>query len=87
MPKYITFHKDVQSFGGKIVYIILNKRTGKPLGDVFWYAPWKQWTARMDEDAVWSQDCLDDVRRFIIGLQTTVSNPSNRPDDRADAGD
>lgn len=69
MPKYIRFDKDVtQQYGGREVYAIVNKRCGTPIGNVFWYPPWRQWTARFNDDAVWSQDCLADVREFILSL-------------------
>ena len=68
MAKYIRFEKDGQLFGGRDVYAIINKRSGVPIGNVFWYHPWRQWTVRFDEDSIWSQDCLSDVRDFILGL-------------------
>lgn len=51
-----------------LLYSIRNNRSGGALGVVFWYAPWKQWCARFDENTVWSQDCLEDVRTFINSL-------------------
>lgn len=68
MAKYITFQKDGQTFGGKDVYEVANKKSGKPLASIFWYQPWRQWTVRFDDNAVWSQDCLADVREFILSL-------------------
>ena len=69
MAKFIRFEKDnSQQFGDREVYAIVNKRSGMPIGNIFWYQPWQQWAARFDEDSVWSQDCLADVREFILSL-------------------
>jgi len=63
--KFIRFDVRDDKLGGKPVYAIVNKKSGGELGQAFYYAPWKQWTARFDEDAVWSHDCLADVREFL----------------------
>lgn len=63
--KFIRFEKRDDRHGGKPVYAIVNKRSGGELGQAFYYPPWRQWCARFDEDAVWSQDCLTDVSEFL----------------------
>lgn len=76
MAKYIEFKKDeIQRYGGREVYVVVNKRSGTEIGNVFWYPPWRQWTARFDEDAVWSQDCLADMREFMLSLPNTSGQP------------
>lgn len=65
MAKFIRFDKEPEDHEGKPVFSIVNKRAGDPLGQVFWYGPWRQWCCRFSEDSVWSQDCLADVREFI----------------------
>jgi hypothetical protein len=75
VAKYIEFKKDeIQRYGGREVYAVVNKRSGTEIGNIFWYPPWRQWTARFDEDSVWSHDCLADVREFILSM----SNASNQ---------
>lgn len=64
---FIRFEKRDEMHDGKPVYAIVNKRSGAELGVAFYYAPWRQWCARFDEDAVWSQDCLAAVIQFIKG--------------------
>ncbi len=70
MAKYIEFKEDGQKYGKRNVYAIVNKRSGTPIGNIFWYPPWQQWTARFDDDSVWSEDCLEDVRKFILSKNT-----------------
>ena len=65
MAKYIRFEVSFQTFGGKQVYQIVNKRSQEPIGNVFWYPRWRKWVARFDEDSVWSDDCLQEVMDFI----------------------
>lgn len=63
--KFIRFEKREDKHDGKPVYAIVNKRSGEELGQAFYYAPRRQWCARFDEDVVWSQDCIADVREFL----------------------
>jgi hypothetical protein len=68
MAKFIQFVKADENHEGNPMYWIANKRSGDTIGQVFWYGPWHQWTCRFKEDSVWSQDCLADVREFILSL-------------------
>jgi len=48
-------------------YSIHNNKTGIKLGEIRWYAPWRQFClfpARFTE-VVWSRDCLDDIQDCI----------------------
>ena len=49
-------------YGGKLTWLILNKRRNDLLGRIIWYQPWRQWVAQMAEGAAWSSDCLTDVQ-------------------------
>lgn len=65
--RHITVRIDtaIGPYNGHPVYSIDNNRSGQSLGNVLYYAPWKRWVARFDDDSVWSDDCLADVRDFI----------------------
>jgi len=65
MAKFIGMIQSDEFFNGKTVFSIINKKSGHIIGQVFWYKPWRRWCARFDEDTVWSEDCLTDVRMFI----------------------
>jgi hypothetical protein len=45
-----------------------NNKTGVELGTVTWYKPWGQWVFEASGTAVFSADCLADVRTFILSL-------------------
>mgnify|MGYP001382625929 FL=1 len=68
MAKYITFEDSKEKFDGKPIYNCFSKRDRFCLAEVFWYKPWKQWTCRFNPNSVWSEDCLEDVRKFILLL-------------------
>ncbi len=70
MAKYIRYDKTDEFFNGKMLYQIINKQSGNPIGQIFWYKSWRQWCARFKEDTVWSEDCLADVREFIKAIET-----------------
>jgi len=40
------------------------------LGHIRFYSPWGQWCFFPFADTVWSEDCLADVRKFMLGLKT-----------------
>jgi len=63
MAKFIEFQEVMPHPGG--VWLIRNKRSQDVLGQIEWYAQWRQYVAIFQENAVWSQDCLADVREFI----------------------
>jgi len=70
MPKFIEFRRRKnKNYRGQPIYEIVNKKSGYILGQAFYYPPWRQWVTRMDEVAVWSEDCLADVRAFLVGLK------------------
>ncbi len=70
MAKFIRFDKTDEFFNGRELFRIVNKRSGNPIGQIFFYKPWGIWCARFSEDSVWSEDCLDDVRAFIKERQS-----------------
>ena len=68
MAAYIKFEISEEVFNGKPTYDCCNKRTGTGIAQIFWYKPWKKWTCRFNPDSVWSEDCLQDIRNFILIL-------------------
>ena len=74
MPKYIRFDKvSTDPHAGKERYVVTNIKSDQPLADVFWYPAWRQWVCRMNDDAVWSEDCLRDVREFVLKLNAETN--------------
>ena len=66
MARYIRFlSAPGECFNDHPLYWIVNKRTRKPIGQVFFDDQWSMWCARFKEDGVWSEECLRDVRAFI----------------------
>lgn len=47
------------------VYTIFSKSLGDRLGEIKWYAPWRQYCFFPDEGTVWSKGCLNEVNVFI----------------------
>ena len=69
MPKSIEFKpRKNKNHRGQPTYEIVNKKAGTILGQAFYYPPWQQWVTQMDKFAVWSEDCLADVREFLVGM-------------------
>jgi hypothetical protein len=64
MSRFIRFEDEGQEHEGRPVYGVVNKRSRTTIGQVFWYGPWKRYTARFREDSVWSPDCLEAVATF-----------------------
>jgi hypothetical protein len=73
MAKFIEFQEVMPHPGG--VWLIRNKRSQDVLGQIEWYAQWRQYVAIFQESAVWSQDCLADVREF---MKSRASDGSDR---------
>jgi hypothetical protein len=65
MAKYIKFEMAGKQ-NDKDLFVIQNRKSGAVLGQIVWYPPWNQYVFISDENAIWSQDCLQDVREFIL---------------------
>ena len=65
IAKHIKFVETEIEYG-RPVYEIRNNKTNGILGQVGWYPAWKQYVAHFEEMSVWSHDCLEDVRQFIL---------------------
>lgn len=69
MPKYIELKPSGDTVSGKPEQFIHSKRHGNVLGRICWYPAWRQWVFESAPNAIWSEDCLADVRAFILELQ------------------
>lgn len=68
MAKYIEF-VDSHGTDGHGSWYILNIKSRAWLGEITWYKAWKRFVAELNQDAVWSADCLRDVATFMEGLK------------------
>lgn len=71
--KYIEFRVAGQK-PKTTVWDILNKNSGDRIGQVRWYANWRQYCFLPDEECVFSVGCLQDIIMFI---QTEMSKRKN----------
>lgn len=69
MAKFIRLEKTKTMHEDHPIHSIVNKKSGQSIGQIFWYKPWKKWCVEFKPQTVWSEDCLDDVREFIQGLE------------------
>lgn len=67
--EYIYF-EDVTPYDGRKtnVYSCRNKKSTDELGQVKWYASWRQYTFCPNPRIVLSAGCLTDIRNFIAAL-------------------
>ena len=70
MAKHIDFaqNQDGEKCNGKPEWFIHSKRTRGTLGHIVWYPAWRQWVFEAAPNTIWSQDCLADVRAFMVSL-------------------
>ena len=71
-PRFIRFEARGTDYD-KPLYCILSKQSGDCLGYVHWYPRWRQWVCGFEPDTIWSQDCLQDVQRFLLELRAAVA--------------
>lgn len=64
--EYITIEPNGTSQSGKTkIYGVANKRSGKQLGQIQWYGPWRQYVFFPYMGTLYSRGCLQDVASFI----------------------
>lgn len=68
MAKYIYLELNSETVNGKPEQLVRNKRSKDILGRICWYPTWKQYVFEAAPNTIWSEDCLNDVRAFILGL-------------------
>lgn len=62
--EYIYFEK-VKDFPKTSVWICRNSNSGKPLGVVKWYGPWRQYCYFTLDQSFYSVGCMADISAFI----------------------
>lgn len=68
--QYIYMEKVGNSTSGKTsIWKVLNKKTQNSLGEIRWYASWRQYTFMPVQGTIFSEGCLNDIERFIKGLK------------------
>lgn len=69
MAKYIQFiEAPDETFDGKSVFNIVNKRSGIEIGRIGWYPRWLTYVAVFTQGSAWSDDCLTDVAEFMAQI-------------------
>jgi hypothetical protein len=48
-----------------IVYGLFSKQHGDKLGEIKWFARWRQYTFFPEKDTIWNRTCLLDVIHFL----------------------
>lgn len=78
MVKYIEF-QEILPHPGSVV-LIRNKRTQDVLGRIEWFKLWHQYVFIPQEGSIWSHDCMEDVRQFILGIPNAPRQTAARSD-------
>ena len=71
MSKYLNFIqiRRGQSAGSlKLVFDVQEKKAGFSLGVIRWHSPWKEYVFSVSQDSIWSVECLNDLREFLLKL-------------------
>jgi hypothetical protein len=53
------------NFDGQPVYEILNNKSNDRLGILFYYKPWKCYTAEFKQGCIFNKECLGNIIDFI----------------------
>lgn len=68
--QYICMQQIGKSPSGKTsIWRVLNKSTQTSLGEIRWYASWRQYTFMPTQGTIFSAGCLNDIENFIKGLR------------------
>ena len=52
------------------IWQVCSKEHGTRLGEIRWFARWRQYVFCPAEATVFNAECLDDIRRFVIAKMT-----------------
>lgn len=47
------------------VYLVYSRSSMDELGEIKWYAPWRQYCFFPSEETIWSKGCLNEVNSLI----------------------
>jgi hypothetical protein len=68
MAKWIRFEDQMMANRKTKVFAVINKDTGKVIGTVSWYAPFRQYSYFPADNTVYERTCLRDIVEFIEKL-------------------
>lgn len=51
------------------VYHVCNKGTGRILGTIYWYSPWRQYSFSPQSETIFNKECLLNIIDFIERLK------------------
>ena len=63
--KHITIEPSYKEGHGHYVYRIVNNKSNKLLGMIFWYAQWRQYVCEFTAGRIFNNSCLRDIIKFI----------------------
>ena len=72
VAKYIEFENDGETVYGKPEYLCKSKSGGNVLARIVWYPRWRQWVCEPAPNTIWSQDCLADMREYMVSLSNAT---------------
>lgn len=68
--KYISIAKAPQPFNGKPIFEIVNNKSKKILGSLFYYSDWKQYVfTQASEGIIFNNECLSNIISFMNELK------------------
>lgn len=67
MSKWIKF-VEMQTSTKTKIFMVYAKQDDSVIGQVRWYAPWRQYSFQPMEGTVFERQCLLDITRFIQNL-------------------
>lgn len=66
--KYMTFRLATLKSGQKQTWDVLNKAGNYLLGELLWYAAWRQYVFRPCLNTEFNKSCLDDIAEVLEAL-------------------
>ena len=80
--KHLTFSRLPLQIGRKTSrWSVLNHHYGEQLGEICWYAPWRQYCF-FGGELVFSQSCLTDIAQMIARLTAAREQPAQKGERR-----
>ena len=76
--KYIIFEKLIEYIGKTEKWIVLNKKSGEPLGIIQWYGAWWQYVFEPEDvPLVFNNGCLDTISQFLTEMNKKQRSKKN----------
>lgn len=67
MSRYLDFEDAPSPTGKTVITDVRSKRSRRLLGQIRWYAPWRQYAFYPDA-AIFNKECMNDIIGHIDGL-------------------